>query len=434
MASDRPELLRTRMRPTAAFSPSAPVTNKPLFAGRRRQIIEVMSAVTQAGQHVALCGERGVGKTSLAAMICEFWTDAFDHTSSDIAIRINCDAMDTFGSLWAKIAEELEIQHEKKKISFGRDSVLFKAASQEIVRGAARPNIVRRFLELSGKKLIIVDEFDRIRDEDTLRLMADTIKTLSDHLVETTLVLVGVADGVGDLIKEHTSIDRALVQVLVPRMSALELAEIVQTRLQLLGMNISDEALECIVNGSQGLPNYAHLLGLYAVGQVIEDQRRTIELDDARATLKVASGNAHESIRLAYNRAAVSGGRGNLYKQVLLACARAPVDELGFFAPTDVNESMGRIMKKRYEINAFVRHLNALCTEAKGNILQKSSVESVQRFRFADPLMKPYINLLGFAEGAIDGRTCRVEQFGHRSRLSAVTPNGSLRNGFLPGS
>lgn len=405
IAGDRPELHRIRRRPTDAFSPSAPVTNKALFAGRRRQIIEAIGAVSQVGQHLALCGERGVGKTSLAALIYDFWADSFDRNSSDVAARVNCDAMDTFGSLWAKIVEELEIQHEKEKIPFARESSLFKRASQELIRGAARPNTVRRFLESSGKKLIIIDEFDRIRDEDTLRLMADTIKTLSDHLVQTTLVLVGVADGVGDLIKEHASIDRALVQVLVPQMTRQELAEIILTRVKLVGMKISDEALECIVNSSQGLPNYAHLLGLHAVAEADEDQRRTVELEDARAALKIASGIAHESIRAAYYKAVAGGGRGNLYKQVLLACARAPVDELGFFTATDVHESMGRIMKKRYKIPTFVRHLNALCTEAKGSILQKSRLEPGQRFRFADPLMKPYISLLGFAEGTICGST-----------------------------
>lgn len=403
MDSEEPELFRVRMQPTVAFSPSAPVSKKALFAGRRRQITEVVSAVSQVGQHVVLYGERGVGKTSLATLIYDFWNDVFRDNSSVIAPRVNCDATDTFGSLWAKIAEELEIQHEKKKIPFNRDRGVFGTAFQELMRGGARPNTVRRFLELSGKKLIItIDEFDRIQDEDTLRLMADTIKNLSDHLVETTLVLVGVADGVGDLIREHASIDRALVQVLVPRMSTQELAEIVQTRLHLVGMGISDQALECIVSNSQGLPNYTHLLGLHAALEAIRGQRRTIELDDALAALKIASDKTHESIRAAYHRASASAGRETLYKQVLLACALAPVDDLGFFAPSDVGASLSRIMKKQYEIPGFIRHLNALCSEGRGGVLQRSNQERGLRFRFVDPLMKPYIALRGFAEGMIE--------------------------------
>jgi len=67
--------------------------------------------------------------------------------------------------------------------------------------------------------VIILDEFDRVHDEDSRVLMADTIKTLSDQLVSTTMVIVGVADDVNQLISSHASIDRNLVQVLMPRMS-----------------------------------------------------------------------------------------------------------------------------------------------------------------------------------------------------------------------
>ena len=42
------------------------------------------------------------------------------------------------------------------------------------------------------------------------RLFADLIKTLSDQLVRATVVLVGVADNVSDLVAEHESIEGAL--------------------------------------------------------------------------------------------------------------------------------------------------------------------------------------------------------------------------------
>ena len=40
-----------------------------------------------------------------------------------------------------------------------------------------------------------------------------------DAKVPATVVLIGVADSVGELIREHGSVERALVQIQMPRMS-----------------------------------------------------------------------------------------------------------------------------------------------------------------------------------------------------------------------
>jgi len=76
------------------------------------------------------------------------------------------------------------------------------------------PEVVRQTLSIiSADKLmiVIIDEFDRLQEASLRALFADTIKTLSDHAIPVTLVLVGVADTVDALIKEHHSIERALV-------------------------------------------------------------------------------------------------------------------------------------------------------------------------------------------------------------------------------
>jgi hypothetical protein len=50
------------------------------------------------------------------------------------------------------------------------------------------PEGVRLTLEgLDGRALIVIDELDRLEDNESLMLLADTIKTLSDHAVGTTL-------------------------------------------------------------------------------------------------------------------------------------------------------------------------------------------------------------------------------------------------------
>jgi hypothetical protein len=45
-----------------AFTPTAPIKSRDLFAGRKVQVDKVVRAVLQRGEHAILYGERGVGK------------------------------------------------------------------------------------------------------------------------------------------------------------------------------------------------------------------------------------------------------------------------------------------------------------------------------------------------------------------------------------
>ena len=49
-----------------AFSPSSPITEKELFAGRQEQLDRLSDVLSSRGQHALVYGDRGVGKTSLA--------------------------------------------------------------------------------------------------------------------------------------------------------------------------------------------------------------------------------------------------------------------------------------------------------------------------------------------------------------------------------
>ena len=75
MASERmtaEDKARVGLLAGRAFSPSAPVRERDVFAGRREQIHQVVDAINQDGQSVLIYGERGVGKTSLANVIDDF--------------------------------------------------------------------------------------------------------------------------------------------------------------------------------------------------------------------------------------------------------------------------------------------------------------------------------------------------------------------------
>lgn len=395
-----PEIMQRMARIATAFSPGAPVDKYRLFAGRTDQAKDVMNAITQRGQHVIIYGERGVGKTSLANVLSELLSNAgFRSMESG---TINCDATDDFASLWRKIFRELSVVKYRSAPGFNSPSIKDRIALDAFLPEKPTPDDIRYVLQrLDGPTIIIVDEMDRIRDQATTTLLADTIKTLSDHSVPTTLILVGVADSVDQLIAEHKSIERALVQVRMPRMSPPELFEIIDKGLREVGMRIDEQAKRKIGRLSEGLPHYTHLLALHAAQEATGRGRTNITMEDVDAAIRLAVDKAQQSILSAYHKATSSPRKDNLYAHVLLASALAPTDELGYFAAADVREPMTLVMKKRYDIPAFSRHLNDFCEVDRGPVLQKTGTKRKFRFRFVNPLMQPFVIMHGLAKGLV---------------------------------
>ncbi len=125
-----------------------------------------------------------MGKTSLATVLAEYFGDTSEQTGLQ-SVVINCSTDDTFTSLWRNVFVGLGLDSNEDHFS---------------------PEYVRRCLEgLDAPALVVIDELDRLEDDDALTALADTIKTLSDHAVPSTLVLVGVARSIGELIGEHAS-------------------------------------------------------------------------------------------------------------------------------------------------------------------------------------------------------------------------------------
>jgi len=371
----------------SVFTPGAPIDDYALFGGRMDQVTDVINTVGQKGRHVILYGERGVGKTSLANVLAEVFAgfDGFRLKS----VGVNCQTSDDFASLWSNVFRELE----------------WNGNGTWAGRIPDEPEQIRYALErLENQALIVVDELDRLEDDDALSLLADTIKTLSDHAAPVTLVLVGVADSVDDLLGDHYSVGRALTQVHLPRMSTAELEEIVDKGLSELRLDVDPEARRRIARLSEGLPFYTHSLALHAGQHAVADDRARIEeVDVSRAVQRVVSKTQH-SIQAAYETAVRSPRKDTLFQQVLLAAALAPKGPLGHFTAGAVREPMSRIMGEQVEISKFNRHLNAFAGEKRGRILEKSGEERGWFYRFRDPLLQPFVLLQGLAREQIDER------------------------------
>src|SRR4051794_31722718 len=63
---DEAEFLERIKAVSRAFTPSSPITDRDLFAGRQAQLQTLIVVDAQPGQHAVVYGVRGAGKTSLA--------------------------------------------------------------------------------------------------------------------------------------------------------------------------------------------------------------------------------------------------------------------------------------------------------------------------------------------------------------------------------
>ena len=380
-----------------SFSPSAPIDQQALFSGRMTQLIDVMNAITQKGQHVILFGERGVGKTSLARVLSTgLLVDGKPLTTASV----NCDSSMNFSSLWHKVLREISINSSQPGIGFTAPDKQTSTPLSTYLPENVTPDDVRHLFARLGKSLVVIDELDRLTDSAAATMLADTIKTLSDHAVDVTLLLVGVADSVEALITEHQSVERALVQIRMPRMSPPELQQIVDKGIAAAEMTITDAARGKIVSLSQGLPHYTHLLALNASQRAAQTDRTEVTVEDVRSAIDSALSKAQHSIISSYHKA-TNSPRENLYPQVLLSCALAATDNLGYFAAVDVRAPLSAIMGKPYEIPAFSQHLNAFCEASRGPVLQRTGTSRRYRFRFENPLMQPYVIMDGIRKGLI---------------------------------
>ena len=168
------EQMRRARAVAEAFSPAAPVNRRNLFAGRVKQMATLLNVVSGRGEHAVIYGERGVGKTSLASVVARLVRGP-----ERIAVRVNCDSSDTYGSIWHKVLW-------KNKTMYAIPGVGFAADDREIIVSAAdslpdepKPHDVETVLGLltrSGSVAVFLDEFDRVQNPAVSHWITNTVE------------------------------------------------------------------------------------------------------------------------------------------------------------------------------------------------------------------------------------------------------------------
>lgn len=401
------------LRAAKVFTPRVPVGTRELFAGRWEKLTQLADAVSQTGLHVIIYGERGVGKTSLANIVKPLLhvfdeADAADDSDREerLVVKVNAIDGDTFDTVWGRAIDEVAWEEERPRLGFrpqpGVERVSLRDALQ--LPDILEIDDVRRTIAQLPGSVFIFDEYDRISDS-AASAITDLIKTCSDFSIESTIVIVGVAETIDQLIESHPSISRALTQIHLPRMTTRELGEIIEKGEKRLGITFDKVASDHIVRMSHGLPHYTHLVAQFSVREACKDLARTVETSHVERAFQAATEQALQSVKDKYDRATLSSHRDSLYAHVLLACAMAATktfDNLGQFQAADVQGPLGQILSHReITVSTYNKHLVQFCDEKRGCILERTGQQRGYKYRFHDPLVPPYVIMRGISAGTL---------------------------------
>lgn len=374
-----------------AFRPSAPVHRQELLAGRVEQLFDLQEMARTPGASAAIFGERGVGKSSVAAVFGSNLDASGDYNT----IRINCSTSDTFSSLCRAVRDELlDRDHELVSISAAQ----IDAFSQH--------DAVRMLRHATGSKglVTIFDEFDVIADACTGGDFANLMKAISDQNINAHIVVVGVAEDVDTILEGHASVGRNLHQILMPRLNDMEIQTIVIHGLGIVDLAIGDSMLTRVARLSQGLPHYAHLLGKCLGRRAILDGRTKIACDHWRSALEEALTQSEQAITDLYSEA-VTTAKPSMLPKLLLACALAEKDEKGYFRPIDAGRNLERLEGRSFEMASYTGNLANLTKPERGPALQSREFgDRRKRYRFANPLLQPYTLMRAVRDGHIDDK------------------------------
>lgn len=373
------------------FSPTAPIEKRDLFYGRIGQFEDLYGALTQRGAHAVLYGDRGVGKTSLANMAVTIFPDV-------VASKVTCNRTEDFKALWDKALKKIRFYFNKKGLGFTaevrQESIqldLFLPEKDSL----DSTDIQHVFENLTSRLLIIFDEFDSVTKEETKTKMADTIKALSDNVPNVTILLVGIADNVVDLLGDHPSLERCLLQIQMPRMSDNELGEIIDNGLKKLELIIDDNVKNKIIEYSSGFPHYTHAICKSAASYAISSNTNTVSIEHFTYAVKRSIQTTAQSLRSSYQKAIITSKGPSHFEEVLAACALSSLDEYDCFtnSGTLVHFKGKKKSKSSMTTKDLRYYLDALCKEEKGNILEKIGQGSNIRYKFRNPIMRAFIRL-----------------------------------------
>lgn len=402
-----------------AFQPAKEIDAPTRFAGRRTSVSDCYYALITEGANIAIVGNRGIGKSSLARQVIHMATgdntllQRLDLPATErhdfVTMYFACgDAVKTSEDLLERLLTngdclrdwiydipkaKTEVEAYQPKFSAGfvglegekrTETESQKALGQHSI-DSVFTNVVAEIAKQGLAKngiLIIMDEFDRIGNPHGF---ASFLKSLATNVPKVKFCLVGVAQDIKELMKEHESTDRLFAGSIVklPAMTDDELAAIVRTAEQAIDQIITfDEgATSRLAALAQGHPYMVHLVGKYALRNAFQQKLSVVTIAQVDATLKgLAERGADPALEGRYQKAVASSAQ----RESVLRALASKITRDGEVWTTDAYK-----VALDDDVDNSSQYVGQLVTDEYG-----AEIEKVRErfYRFKDSLFAAYVN------------------------------------------
>lgn len=401
-----------------AFQPAKEADSPERFAGRSKGIQDCYLGLIARGANIAIVGNRGIGKSSLARQLIRMATgdntllEKFGVESSEkndfLAMYLACgDSVASTSDLLERLLTKSdclkdwiynipkareEMENVKPAISAGflkldgekRTSVTSSSAITDHKVDVVFTNVVHAIAQQKLTKngiLIVVDEFDRIRDPSGF---ASFLKSLATNVPEVKFCIVGVAQDIKELMKEHESTDRLFAGTIVrlPAMTDPELTEIIRNAEKAIDDYILFDkgARARLVALAQGHPYMVHLVGKYALRTAFQAGKVIITEHDIDATLQgIAESGADPVLEGRYHKAVATSPQ----RESVLRALASKISRDGEVWTTEAYK-----VALDDDVDNSSQYVGQLVTEEYG-----AEIEKIREryYRFKDSLFAAYV-------------------------------------------
>lgn len=393
------------------LSPARPIQSIEYLQGREKELSLIRKALFAPGRHVFIYGDRGVGKSSLAAA-------AANQTQSSDApyIDVSCAPDSTLVGIVANIAyQALESSRVRKTKVTANASFEFRLLKAGVAREVTTNDLHAEIRSLgdavevlrevsmihSERPVVVLDEFDRMTNETERNLFADLIKQLGDKKVNITFFFTGVGSTLEQILGAHQSAIRQFETIDLPKMSWTARWDIALRAANALGLDIDERTRIRLAAVSDGYPYYVHLITekllwrLYELPEVITN----VTYEHYLLALKDAIQSINAELRRPYELACVQ--RSEDYEEALWAVADSDYLHRTL---SDSFSSYRYIMKQRLgrdelSYDSFTAIIRKLRTKAFGEVLVSSSYNRPGWISYRENLLRGYVRMQAESHG-----------------------------------
>jgi hypothetical protein len=372
------------------FTPTRPKRSYKEFTGRNHLIQSIVQAVEEERAHVVLCGDKGLGKTSLANVVAEFADEA-----GYLVARVTSTADLTFERFVHAILDQLSDRITDAPAGDILKEELGATHLADLLNGGTFdvPAALKALERLTGHQvLVLIDDYDRVQHDGFKVKMTELMRALSDHGAWLSLIILGRGKNPGELLLDDFESVAGIVGMKLSPLEDGESEEAVKRGGLRLGIQFNGDVTESLVRLSQGIPSVLQWLCLLTIRRALRRYSDEVEMEDLTEIVEEAAGKIDSTLSAQLDRICC-GSSTAWISDILFLAAQTPNQGDGVFSTLDMSDLSHSAVGKQLSELSLHWALTRLCAVERDTVLEKLSTTDGTRYRFVNPTMRAIVML-----------------------------------------